>query len=150
MEGQKVASTLISVSLKLCIFSICAVLIFFLGRTAYDFGIKIFNESAMAEDGQGVDVEVVIPRGSSEMDVAKIMEQKGLTESSLLFYVQIKLVNYNKTIVPGAYVLNTEMLPSEILEAISPEPEEETTEAATTEAATNEAATEAPGEATAE
>ena len=53
-------------------FYVCvAVLIFWIGKSAYQFGYNVFNQQAVSP-GAGQEVTVVIPEGSSTYDVAKM------------------------------------------------------------------------------
>ena len=55
-------------------FYVCvAVLIFWIGKSAYQFGYNVFNQQAVSP-GAGQEVTVVIPEGSSTYDVAKILK----------------------------------------------------------------------------
>ena len=75
-------------------FYVCvAVLIFWIGKSAYQFGYNVFNQQAVSP-GAGQEVTVVIPEGSSTYDVAKILKSKGLIDDSLVFFAQEKLSTY--------------------------------------------------------
>lgn len=80
--------------------------LFYLGRSAYDFGHQIY-------DGQGVtaapgrDMAVVISEGQSVQEIAKILERYGLIRDEKVFWVQERLSNYHGQIQPGNYILNT-------------------------------------------
>ncbi len=57
-------------------FYVCvAVLIFWIGKSAYQFGYNVFNQQAVSP-GAGQEVTVVIPEGSSTYDVAKILKAR--------------------------------------------------------------------------
>ena len=61
-------------------FYVCvAVLIFWIGKSAYQFGYNVFNQQAVSP-GAGQEVTVVIPEGSSTYEVAKILKSKGLID----------------------------------------------------------------------
>ena len=67
-------------------FYVCvALLIFWLGKSAYQFGYDVFNQQAVSP-GAGQEVTVVIPDGASTYDVAKILKSKGLIQDSLVFF----------------------------------------------------------------
>ena len=75
-------------------FYVCvALLIFWLGKSAYQFGYDVFNQQAVSP-GAGQEVTVVIPDGASTYDVAKILKSKGLIQDSLVFFAQEKLSTY--------------------------------------------------------
>ena len=88
-------------------FYVCvAVLIFWIGKSAYQFGYNVFNQQAVSP-GAGQEVTVVIPEGSSTYDVAKILKSKGLIDDSLVFFAQEKLSTYKGQMQAGTYLLST-------------------------------------------
>ncbi len=121
METRKLAGTILSVSVRTCIFALVVVFLYFFGRKAYLFGTAVFDEKSMDEEGRGYDVAVMIPDNASDDEIAEILKESGLIEDKFLFRVQLKLSDYSKSIVPGVYTLNTSMKPTEIMQVISPE-----------------------------
>ena len=96
-------------------FYVCvAVLIFWIGKSAYQFGYNVFNQQAVSP-GAGQEVTVVIPEGSSTYDVAKILKSKGLIEDSLVFFAQEKLSTYKGQMKAGTYLLSTAYTPTRIM-----------------------------------
>lgn len=122
MEGRKLAKTIVMVSIKTLVLVLILVCLYFAGKTAFDFGVNIFDEKSM-ETGEGHEVVITIPEGSTVMDVAKILEKNNLVESATLFYTQARLSDYFNDFVAGTYKLKTSMTPTEIMEVIAPEPE---------------------------
>ena len=106
-------------------FYVCvAVLIFWIGKSAYQFGYNVFNQQAVSP-GAGQEVTVVIPEGSSTYEVAKILKSKGLIESPLVFCVQVRLYNYNGKLKPGTYLISTAYTPARIMGILAGETEEQ-------------------------
>ena len=96
-------------------FYVCvAVLIFWIGKSAYHFGYNVFNQQAVSP-GAGQEVTVVIPEGSSTYDVAKILKSKGLIDDSLVFFAQEKLSTYKGQMQAGTYLLSTAYTPTRIM-----------------------------------
>jgi UPF0755 protein len=94
--------------------------------TGYDYGFRFFTETPVdAEPGE--DVLVAVQNDTSGMELARMLEEKGLIRDAKLFYMRWKLSAYSKTIKPGIYTLNTSMTPKEMMIAMSPQ--EESTEA---------------------
>lgn len=83
-----------------------AVLMIWLGRTAYGFGYDIFNQQPMSP-GEGQEVTVVIKNGSSVYQIGRALEKKGLVEDAKIFFVQEKLSIYKGELKPGTYILST-------------------------------------------
>lgn len=123
METKKLAGTILSVSIRVCIFALAVIFLYFFGRKAFGFGQSIFNEKSVDEPGYGYDVMVTIPEGASNSAVADILLDNGLIEDKNLFLVQLKLSDYAESILPGTYTLSTTMKPTEIMVIISTEPE---------------------------
>ncbi|MBO5552101.1 MAG: endolytic transglycosylase MltG [Lachnospiraceae bacterium] len=95
---------------------------------AYDYGYRIYSEPPMAE-GDGVDIVVNIPMGSSVSDTAEILKDNGLIRDERLFGLQERFSDYHGKLESGMYTLNTSMTAEEMLAAMSPSvSEEEATE----------------------
>ena len=98
-------------------------------RMGYDYGYRLFTETAV-DVAPGEDVLVLVEPGTSGYALAKKLEEKGLVRDAKLFYFQLKLSAYSKSIEAGTYTLNTSMTPKEMMIAMSPgEQETQTTEA---------------------
>ena len=96
-------------------FYVCVVvLVFWIGKSAYQFGYNVFNQQAVSP-GAGQEVPVVIPEGSSTYDVAKILKSKGLIQDSLVFFAQEKLSTYKGQMQAGTYILSTAYTPVRIM-----------------------------------
>ncbi len=122
---RKTAGMIISISLQMIV---CAVVIIFLydaGVKGFAFGESIFSPEAVSSQGNGKDMIVIVEEGASDLDVAKLLESKGLIRDYKVFLVQAKL--YQATLYPGTYTLNTSMTSEEMLEILMEEPASEET-----------------------
>ena len=128
MNIKKILMSLLSVIVRITILIIIILLIRRLCMAAYSYGYRIFSEEPVTE-GNGTDVTVVIPMGSSSMDIGKILENNGPIRDCKLFYMQEKLSSYRGKLQPGTYTLNTSMTADEMMEVMAGE-EESSTEAA--------------------
>lgn len=108
--GLFVASGIFRTAFYVCV----AVLIFWIGKSAYQFGYNVFNQQAVSP-GAGQEVTVVIPEGSSTYDVAKILKSKDLIDDSLVFFAQEKLSTYKGQMKAGTYLLSTAYTPTRIM-----------------------------------
>ena len=66
------------------------VLILFFIRKAKDFyqmGYRIFDQKAVAAEGEGRDVTVTITNGLSSSDLAVMLKENGLIEDRLTFLI---------------------------------------------------------------
>lgn len=123
MESRKLANIILSVSCRTLIFVIVAMGLYFIGRTAYTFGMDIFDEKSMTSKNDAYEVQITIPADYTTDSVAEILKAGGLIEDTRLFWAQARLSDYYNKFTPGTYTLNTGMTPSEILAAISVVPE---------------------------
>ncbi len=127
MEANKLASTIISVSCRTLIFVLALLVLFFLGRTGFEFGSAVFNEKAMSSSKDAVEISVVIPDGASAKDIGKILSDSGLVENSRIFYFQARLSDYYGKFKAGTYTLSTDMTPTQMMAVLAP-PDETTEE----------------------
>ena len=82
--------------------------------TAYDFGYRVFTESAIDEK-PGTYVEVIIDESMDSIDIGNQLYEKGLVRDANLFALQYELSAYVGEIVPGSYMLSTAMSPREMM-----------------------------------
>lgn len=118
--GLVVAGGFFRIAVYVCV----AILIFWLAKSAYHFGHDVFNQQAMSP-GDGQEVTVVISEGSSLYSIAKTLENKGLVESALVFYVQERLSNYHGQLKAGTYLLSTAYTPTRIMGILAGDTEQE-------------------------
>ena len=118
--GLVFAGGVFRIALYVCV----AVFIFWAGKTTYQFGYDVFNQQAMSP-GDGQEVTVVIPEGSSEYQIGEILEAKGLIKDAKVFYVQEKLSNYKGKLKAGTYLLSTAYTPTRIMGILAGDTEQE-------------------------
>lgn len=104
----------ISVTVLVCVLVICG--LYRLGQECYDFGYRVYTEPAVTQS-DGDNSLVQITDGMSTMELAEVLEEKGLVRDAKLFYVQAKLEGFQ--LIPGAYQLNTSMTAREMMEQMS-------------------------------
>jgi UPF0755 protein len=105
----------ISITVLFCVLVVCG--LYRLGLKCYDFGYRVYTEPAMTQ-GDGTDKLVQVTDEMSTMELAEVLEEKGLVRDKRLFYVQAKLEGFQ--LVPGAYHLDTSMTAREMMEAMTP------------------------------
>ena len=81
---------------------------------AYDFGYRVFTESAI-DKSPGIYMDVVIDSSMDDEEIGQLLEDKGLVRDATLFLLQYKLSAYADEIVPGEYRLSTAMTPKEMI-----------------------------------
>jgi UPF0755 protein len=109
----------ISITVLFCVLVVCG--LYRLGLKCYDFGYRVYTEPAVTQ-GDGKDALVQITEDMSTMELAELLEEKGLVRDDRLFFLQAKLEGFKLT--PGAYKLNTSMTAREMMEAMTPEEED--------------------------
>ena len=120
MNTKKAAVTVLSIALKIVIFAVVVIGVYRLGSMAFQYGHAVFQEETV-DQRPGRTVPVTIRSGASVKEIAKLLEEKGLVEDWKLFYVQVKVSKYAKTLAPGDYTLSTAMLPREMMAVMSGE-----------------------------
>ena len=98
--------------------AIVVIIMLGLTRQLYQFGYDIFGE----QPGTGVEIEVEfeVMEGESARTTAKRLKDKNLISNETIFILQKIL--YEKEIIAGVHVLNTNMTTLEILEELSMSP----------------------------
>ena len=110
-------------------FSILVTLVVIMGLTrlgtfCYDFGYRVFTETAV-DSAPGKDVVVSVSSDMSEFEIGRMLEEKGLVRDGMLFFAQLKLSAYSGDLQPGIYTLNTSMTGKDMIVAMATEPGEE-------------------------
>lgn len=118
MNTKKAALTVLSITLRIVVTALVAMLLLRLGEEAYRYGHSVFHTKALDPE-PGRQVAVSIEEGDSVSDISKLLEQKGLIEDWKLFYIQVRLSKYYKTITPGQYTLTTAMDPKQMMAVMS-------------------------------
>ena len=118
---RKAAGMIISISLQMIVCVIAVILIYDAGNKGFAFGESIFTPEAVSSKANGKDLLVIVEEGASDLDVARLLESKGLIKDYKVFLVQAKL--YKAEMHPGTYTLNTSMTSEEMLELLMQEPE---------------------------
>jgi UPF0755 protein len=116
MNGKEFLGAISSTIIKIAIAAAVIMVVFRLAIYSYDFGFQIFADQPVSS-GDGRTVSVVVSDDLSDMELSKLLEQKGLVNDANVFFVQLKL--FDGDIVSGVYELNTAMTAAEILSVMS-------------------------------
>ncbi len=108
MNIRQAALSFASFVIRMALVVIIVFAVIRFGKQAYDFGFKLFTFESMDEP-PGRDIVVSIKPEDGTMDIAHMLEEKGLTADWKLFVLQSKLSEYDDPIKPGTYTLNTSM-----------------------------------------
>ena len=125
MDLNKFLFRFISVAFKIMIALLVIVATVKLGGIGYDFGYRVFTETAIDKE-PGKDVLVQVREDTSARELGKTLEEKGLVRDGNLFFLQLKLSAYSKRILPGVYTLNTSMTAKDMMVVMSTKESEST------------------------
>ncbi len=125
MKLNKVILKFVSVSFSILVLLLVVVGLIELGTFCYDFGYRVFTETAV-EEAPGTDIVVQVTEGMSEGDIGDMLEAEGLIRDSKLFFAQLKLSAYSGKLLPGTYTLNTSMTGKEMIAVMGTGAEEST------------------------
>ena len=114
----------ISVAINLVVALVAAIVIFNLGKSAFEFGAAVFDEKAVDQRKAGHQVELTLKENELDASsVSSLLYSKGLVNDKNVCYWQIKLSDYDKNFVAGTYNLSTELRPTEMFEIMTAKPE---------------------------
>ena len=120
MDIKKAALTVLSIAWKIVVLAVVVMGIFRLGGMAFDYGHSVFQEKAVDPE-PGRTITVTVENSFSTTDIAKMLQEKGLVEDWKLFFIQVQLSKYAKTLQPGTYTLTTAMKPREMMAVMAGE-----------------------------
>lgn len=124
MKVGNIVSGILSALIKIAIAIWVINFIYTKTLEAYDFGYRVFTETSVSP-APGRDVTFSFTEDKSNMDIAKMLADKGLVRDYKLAFVQILASEYRESLTPGIYTLNTSMTTEEMMHTMAPEPEEE-------------------------
>lgn len=102
------------ITMSTLVYILIAVFLLFLGRTAYSFGYRLFNEQGV-ESAPGTEKTVTIPAKADVDQIASILKKNGLITDKRMFRIQERLSDYHGKMQGGTYRLNTSYTPTEII-----------------------------------
>lgn len=124
MKITNVISTIISALVKIAVAIWIINFLYTKTMEAYDFGYRVFTEEPLSP-APGREITVSLTEGKSDMDIAKMLEDKGLVRDYKLAFVQILASEYREDLVPGVYTLNTAMTLEDMMCTMAPKPLDE-------------------------
>lgn len=118
MNTKKAVMQVSSICLKVAVVVLVILGIIYLGQTTYRYTHAVFSDQAY-EEQPGKNVTITISEEVTVREISEILEEKGLIEDAGVFRIQMKMSDFDKTIEPGTYELNSSMTPEEIAEVLS-------------------------------
>ncbi len=120
MSISKIVMRLVSISFHVLVFLVIVYGLYQLGLRSYDYGYRIFTESAVTS-GEGRDRLVQVKSSMDALDLAAVLEEKGVIRDKWLFSIQLNLSEYKNAMKPGRYMLNTSMTAREMMQVMAQE-----------------------------
>lgn len=124
MNAKQVVGAFFSTILKVVIWAVIIMFVYKYAIYGYTFGFEVFSDRAVAAPNMGVTMSVAITEGKSNMEIATLLEEKGLIENARVFYVQLMLSDYKNALKPGIYDLSTSMTAMEMMKVMAADSEE--------------------------
>lgn len=124
MSAKQVAGAFLGVIFKIVIWAIIIMVVYKYAIYGYSFGFQVFSDRPVATASTGVVINVPILEGKSNMEIARLLKEKGLIEDANVFYVQLLLSDYKDEIKPGIYDLSTTMTAEEMIKLMAEDPNE--------------------------
>lgn len=119
MSASKVVMKIVSFCFSILIVILLVMGFYRGGKWAFEFGHRVFTETAvdLPEDGQEKVVEIT--PGMGAMELGDLLEKKGLIRDSKLFFLQLKLSSFSNKMKEGTYTLSTSMTAYEMMQVMS-------------------------------
>ncbi len=124
MSAKQVAGAFLGVIFKVVIWAIIIMIVYKNAIYGYSFGFQVFSDRPMATASSAVTVNVPILEGKSNMEIARLLKEKGLIKDANVFYVQLMLSDYKDKLRPGIYDFSTTMTAEEMIKLMAEDPEE--------------------------
>lgn len=113
---RKATSMIISISIQMIIVVLIIMFVYSAGVKGFEFGLSVFTPSSV-DQAPGKDIMVIIEEDATDLEIARLLEEKGLILDYKVFLIQTKL--YMAEISPDSYTLNTSMTSEEMLEILA-------------------------------
>lgn len=100
---------------RMLVYVLVLLVIISFGKTAYGLGYEVFNQKLADEPEDAKSISVTITDEMSVMEIGELLQEKGLVEKPLVFWMQEKASDYRGEIKPGTYTLTTAQSIDEML-----------------------------------
>lgn len=126
MSVKYLIGAVFETAIKVLVVAAVVMFVFRASLEAYDFGYRVFADRPVSSS-EGRTITIGIAEDADIMDIAKMLQERGLIADEKLFVVQELLSAYHNKIQPGIYDLSTNMTAEQMLEVMST-PAQETEE----------------------
>lgn len=125
MSAKQLIGSVLDTILKIVVIVVVVMLTYKYATQAYDFGYRLFAEPPMSGEENARAISIAVTEEATTMDIAKVLEEKGLIDNAKLFYVQELLSKYHGEMKSGIYELSSTMTAEEMMEIMAAQPSEE-------------------------
>lgn len=117
---RKTSAGFFKTVVRVTIYLVLIIILFYAGRTAYTYGQKVFSEEGVEEE-PGTDVTLVVSNGMSVRALGSMLKEYGVIDDTNIFYLQSLIFEVSE-VQPGTYTFNTSQSGEEILGTVSAGP----------------------------
>ncbi len=118
MNSRSIGLGVIDTFVKVILIIVAVMIVARYASLAYSYGYNIYNQKPASQYDTRT-VSVSITESMSVMDIAELLENRGLIEDKLLFFLQERFSEYHGLIAPGTYELSPSQTPEEMIEIMS-------------------------------
>lgn len=123
MSAKYLIGAVLETVIKVAVVAAVVMFVFRTSVVAYDFGYRVFADKPVSSS-EGRTITIGIAEDANIIDIARMLQERGLIEDEKLFVVQELLSAYHNKILPGIYDLSTNMTAEQMLEIMSTPPKE--------------------------
>ncbi len=118
MSVRSLGLGLLDTIFKVMLVIVAVMMISKYAKVAYDYGYNIYNQSPASEyDTRTVTISVT--ESMSVMDIAELLENRGIVDDKYLFWLQERFSEYHGMIAAGTYELSPSQKADEIIGVMS-------------------------------
>ena len=114
MSGRSIGLGLLDTVVKGMLVAFAIIMISKYAALAYNYGYNIYNQTPVSQYDTRV-VLVSVTESMSVMDIAELLENRGLVQDKYLFWLQERFSEYHGMIAPGTYDLSPSQTADEII-----------------------------------
>ena len=117
MNSKGIGLGVLGTLIKIILIVIAVMVVSRYASVAYNYGYNIYNQKPASQYDTRT-VTISITESMSVMDIAELLENRGIVEDKMLFYLQERFSEYHGLIAAGTYELSPSQTPEEIIEVM--------------------------------
>ncbi len=124
MKAAQMVGNILDTAVKIILLVVVVMVTYKYAMQAYEFGYRIFAEPPVSSAETAKVISISISEEATAMDIAEVLEEKGLIRDANLFYVQEYLSGHHGELKPGIYELSSDMTSEQMIDIMTAEPAE--------------------------